>query len=70
MPMGKKKEEETIDEDTTTSAVSGYNIPGAFASKGGSKKGIAGSAALGYELTNQGKKDMSRPADKIYEGKK
>jgi len=48
----------------------GYNIPGAFAKKGGSVAGVEGSEALGYTLTPAGKKEMQRSADKLYEGKK
>lgn len=63
--------EETLDEMTTTGDVSGYNIPAAFTKKGGSERGVQGSESLGYTLTSQGKKDMSRHADKMYqEGKK
>jgi len=67
---------ETIDEMTTTSGgggssagTPGYNVPGAFSRKGGSKAGVEGSRKLGYELTPVGKKDMEMPADKLYEGK-
>lgn len=60
-----KQEEEKIDEMTTTGAVSGYNVPGAFSRKGGSKSGVEGSAALGYDLTPIGKQEMERPADKL-----
>lgn len=72
-----KKSVDKLDEMTTTSGgggssagTPGYNIPGAFSRRGGSKKGIAGSAALGYTLTATGKKDMDLKADKLYEGKK
>jgi len=57
--------EEQIDEMTTTGAVDGYNVPGAFSKKGGSHKGVEGSAALGYTLTPQGEKEMQRKADKL-----
>jgi len=60
-----KGKEIPIDEMTTTGDVSGYNIPGAFAKKGGSQKGLEGSAALGFTLTPTGEKDMQRQADKI-----
>jgi len=61
-----KKEEDPIEEMTTTmGGTPGYNVPGAFSKKGGSKAGIAGSAALGYELTPTGKKEMQRSADKL-----
>jgi hypothetical protein len=63
------EEEEQIDE-TTTGDVAGYNVPGAFSRKGGSHKGVEGSAALGYTLTPQGKKEMGRRGDRLYnEGK-
>lgn len=60
-------DEEQLDEITTTGAVDGYNVPGAFAKKGGSHRGIEGSEALGYTLTPQGKKEMHRKADKLTE---
>lgn len=56
-----------LKEMTTTGDVAGYNIPGAFAKKGGSEMGIKGSEALGYTLTPQGKQDMNRKADKLQE---
>jgi hypothetical protein len=59
--------DEYLTEMTVTGDVSGYNIPGAFAKKGGSAKGIAGSAALGYKLTPMGEKEMERRADKLME---
>jgi hypothetical protein len=63
--------EEQLDEMTTTmGGTPGYNVPGAFSRRGGSKAGVAGSAALGYELTPTGRKDMEMPADKLYEKKK
>lgn len=65
--FAKKK---TMQEMTTTGAVQGYNVPGAFSSRGGSKAGIEGSEKLGYTLTNAGKKDMNRSADKLMEFKK
>lgn len=58
-----------IHEMTTTGAVDGYNIPSAFAKKGGSKAGVEGSESLGYTLTPIGKKDMNRQADSLYEEK-
>lgn len=64
----KKKKEEQIDEMTTTdSGTPGYMIPGAFSREGGSKKGVEGSKALGYELTKIGREDMKMKADKLYE---
>ncbi len=54
-----------VNEMTATGDVSGYNIPSAFARKGGSERGVAGSAALGYELTPIGKKEMQRSGDKL-----
>ena len=70
----KKKAEQAVGKSitemtTTDGGTPGYNIPGAFSGRGGSKKGVAGSAALGYELTPQGKKDMQVKADKLYESK-
>jgi predicted RNA-binding Zn-ribbon protein involved in translation (DUF1610 family) len=60
--------EEQIDEITTTDGgTPGYQIPGWVSRKGGSKAGVAGSAALGYTLTNVGKKDMELKGDKLYE---
>lgn len=55
--------------ETTTGDVTGYNIPSAFAKKGGSKAGVEGSESLGYTLTPIGKKEMSRQADSLYEDK-
>ena len=60
----KKKE---LEEMTTTGDVSGYNVPSAFSGKGGSKKGVAGSAALGYTLTAVGQKEMERQGDRLLE---
>lgn len=78
MPIAFKKkktmEEDTIDEMTTTSGgggstagTPGYNIPGAFSDKGGSKKGVEGSEKLGYTLTPIGRKEMKLKADRLYE---
>lgn len=53
--------EETIDEMTTTSAVSGYNIPGAFTNKMNRKDRIE---VLGYTMTPEGNKEYNRPGDK------
>lgn len=61
------QKEKELNEMTTTGDVAGYNIPGAFAKKGGSQKGIEGSAALGYTLTPNGEKEMQRRADKLIE---
>lgn len=60
-------DEEPISEMTTTGAVAGYNIPAAFARKGGSKRGVEGSAKLGYTLTSIGKKEMKRQGDNLEE---
>jgi hypothetical protein len=69
-PLGGMEEEGKIDEMTTTGDVSGYNIPAAFSKRGGSQRGVKGSESLGYTLTPQGKKEMNRTADKLYqEGK-
>lgn len=54
-----------INEMTTTGAVQGYNIPAAFSRRGGSDKGVKGSAKLGYKLTPEGEKEMDRSADKL-----
>ena len=54
-----------VNEMTTTSAVSGYNVPSAFSKRGGSIGGVKGSESLGYELTPIGKKDMDRNGDKL-----
>ena len=50
---------------TTDGGTPGYMIPGAFARKGGSKKGVEGSAALGYTLTPIGKKEMEKTGDRL-----
>ena len=60
---------EQLAEMTTTGDVSGYNVPSAFSKKGGSIRGVAGSAALGYTLTVAGKKEMEKSGDKILENK-
>jgi len=54
-----------LKEMTTTGDVSGYNVPSAFARKGGSKKGVEGSAALGFTLTSIGQQEMNRQGDKL-----
>jgi hypothetical protein len=59
----KEEVEELIDEGTADAE--GYNIPSAFSGKGGSARGVAGSKALGYELTPTGKKDMERKGDRL-----
>ena len=56
-----------VNEMTTTGDVSGYNVPSAFARKGGSKKGVEGSAALGYTLTSIGQQEMNRQGDRLLE---
>jgi hypothetical protein len=61
------KDDEPLEEMTTTGAVDGYNVPSAFSGKGGSKKGVAGSAALGYTLTAAGEKEMQRKGDRLLE---
>ena len=53
--------------ETVTGDVSGFQVPGWVSRKGGSKAGVAGSAALGYELTPMGKKEMQRTGDKLLE---
>jgi hypothetical protein len=63
---------ETLKETTTTGDVAPINLPGNVkggwvSGAGGSRRGVAGSAALGYELTSIGKKDMKRKQDKVYE---
>lgn len=57
-----------LKEMTTTGAVSGFSTPCAFSRKGGSEKGIEGSAALGYTMTPEGDQEMKRSADKLLEG--
>ena len=52
---------------TTMSGTPGYNIPGCFSKKGGSKAGVEGSEAIGYTLTPIGKDEMERRADKLLE---
>ncbi|TRO56372.1 hypothetical protein E2P64_06035 [Candidatus Bathyarchaeota archaeon] len=59
-----EEEQQITETNTTDGGTSGYQIPGWLSPKGGSKKGLAGSAALGYTLTPIGKKEMNRPADK------
>lgn len=73
-PNAFRKKETPLEEMTTSvggggssEGTPGYLIPGAFAGEGGSKAGVAGSAALGYTLTPVGKQDMKRKADKLYE---
>jgi hypothetical protein len=66
----KAEEEEILDEMTTTSAVGPISLPGNVrggwvSGRGGSHRGVAGSAALGYELTSIGKKDMKRKQDPV-----
>lgn len=60
-----QEEQAPVEEMTTTGDVQGYNVPAAFARKGGSERGVKGSAKLGYELTPLGKKEMERPGDKL-----
>ena len=63
-----KGEKQPIKTESVTGGVEGYNIPAAFSRKdGGSKKGLDGSNALGYELTPQGKKDFDRHPDRMIE---
>ena len=63
--------ETSLTEMTTTgTGTTGYNVPGAFSRKGGSKAGVQGSRKLGYELTPIGKDEMNLKADELYEGKK
>jgi hypothetical protein len=57
----KTTEEETIDEMTTTSAVSGYNVPGAFTNKMNRRDRIE---VLGYKMTPEGNKEYNKPGDK------
>lgn len=59
---------ENLNEMTTTGAVAPINLPGNVAGgwlspRGGSKRGVAGSQKLGYELTPIGKQDMQRDRD-------
>lgn len=62
-----KEDDAPIEEMTTTGDVGSYNIPSAFSRKGGSHKGVEGSAKLGYNLTPLGKKDMNRQSDSLNE---
>lgn len=58
--------EEQIDEENSSANISTPSIPAAFtADGGGSKRGVAGSNSLGYELTNIGKKEMQIHGDKL-----
>lgn len=70
---GKRTEEGQLEEMTTTSGgggssvgTTGYSIPGAFAGNNleKNKKHIE---VLGYRLTPDGKKEMNRKADKLFE---
>lgn len=66
VPMGTSQSvnvQGKLKEITATGAVSGYNIPAAFSRRGGSKKAVDHSA--GYTLTNVGKSEMNRPADRL-----
>lgn len=72
-----KKKQKEVNEMTVTGDVAPINLPGSkmpgtgksgwVSGKGGSARGVAGSAALGYELTPIGKKDMERKQDRVYE---
>lgn len=66
-----------LDEITTTSNIEPINLPGSkmgaksnksgwVSGKGGSVRGVLGSASLGYELTSIGKQEMSRKQDPVY----
>jgi hypothetical protein len=60
-----------LDEQNVTGNIEPINLPGNkkggwVAGSGGSQRGVDGSAALGYELTPIGKKDMQRKQDPVY----
>jgi len=55
-----------ISEMTDTGGVSGYNVPAAFSSRGGSEAAVDVSKRLGFQITPQGEEDMERKADKLY----
>lgn len=57
----KKSEDKTIEEMTATSAITGYNIPGAFTNKMNRKDRIE---VLGYKMTPEGNKEYNRPGDR------
>jgi len=58
----------TLEEMSDSSGAGSYNIPSAFSRRdGGSSKALAGSEALGYELTPQGHKDFERHPDAMLE---
>ena len=70
VPLGREGptlsvQKSNVSEITTTGAVTPLNLPTWVSRRGGSERGIAGSAALGYELTPIGKKDMNRKQDPI-----
>jgi len=64
-PMITKKKK-PMEEITTSAAAGPYSVPGAF-SGGNLKKDLSHIEVLGYKLTPQGKADMNRKADKLYE---
>ena len=69
----KAKKQKELEEMTTTSGgggssagTPGYSIPGAF--KGSDNKKKDHIEVLGYKLTPQGKQELDRSPDKLYEG--
>jgi hypothetical protein len=76
-PNSVQVQKSKMEEMTTTGDVAPINLPGSkmpgtgksgwVSGKGGSARGVAGSAALGYELTPIGKQDMKRKQDRVYE---
>lgn len=55
-----------IDEITTTGNVQGYNIPGAFAGNNSSRR-KSNIKPSEYTLTSDGREELQRPADRLYE---
>ena len=51
----------SVNEMTTTGAVQGYNVPGAFTNKMNRKDRIE---VLGYKMTPDGEKEYNRPGDR------
>jgi len=54
-----------VNEITTTASIAVPSVPTWVSRRGGSRKGIEGSAKLGYDLTPIGKKEMDRMGDKL-----
>lgn len=76
MVPGDDTDENEVNEMTVTGDVAPINLPGSampgtgksgwVSGAGGSKRGVAGSEALGYTLTPIGKQDMKRKQDPVY----